>query len=76
MASSTIMERSPRLSVPGAISSDPDAINSWGEVAGTYLDSSGEERGFVYRNGTFTARNTVGDSRARLALRCGSCSDR
>ncbi len=43
----------------GAEFTEPFAVNSRGEVAGTYDDGSGEQ-GFIYDNGAFTTLNAPG----------------
>jgi uncharacterized membrane protein len=48
------------ITPPGELDTAPTAINDRGEVAGTYLDSSGTEQPFVYDNGTFTTLDVPG----------------
>ena len=42
------------IDVPGAASTVAVGVNDLGVVSGFYFDSSGNEHGFLYRDGTFT----------------------
>jgi probable HAF family extracellular repeat protein len=44
---------------PGSGSSGAGAINSMGQIIGSYEDSSGEH-GFLYSNGVYTTINAPG----------------
>jgi len=48
------------LDPPGASSTNVEATNNPGEVAGTYIDSSGRDHGFIYDNGNYTTIGAPG----------------
>ena len=48
------------IDVPGAASTVAVGVNDLGVVSGFYFDSSGNEHGFLYRDGTFTTVNVPG----------------
>lgn len=50
------------IAFPGALLTKVNGINNGNVVVGSYLDSSSNEHGFIYRNGKFTAVNFPGAS--------------
>jgi uncharacterized membrane protein len=48
------------LNVPGAASTIAEAINDCSEVAGDYIDASGNTHGFVYDDATYTTLTAPG----------------
>src|SRR5580658_5745901 len=50
------------IDVPGAASTVVVGVNDSGLVSGFYFDSSGNEHGFIDRNGSFTTVDVPGDA--------------
>jgi len=48
------------LDAPAAVDTRAEAINDWGQVAGSYTDGSGNTHGFVDRSGEFTTVDIPG----------------
>jgi probable HAF family extracellular repeat protein len=48
------------IDVPGSTTTSASGINASGEIVGTYTDSSGNQHGFEYTNGTYTTINGPG----------------
>jgi uncharacterized membrane protein len=49
-----------KLAYPGAILTLPNGINNGNVIVGSYFDSSGNEHGFIYRQGRYTPVNFPG----------------
>src|SRR5436309_14963237 len=51
------------IDFPGAITTDPNGINSSGEIVGSYADGTGAGHGFHFKDGAFTAINVPSAAR-------------
>jgi uncharacterized membrane protein len=56
------------IDVPGAASTVAVGVNDLGVVSGFYFDSSGNEHGFLYRDGTFTTVDVPGAADTLLTV--------
>ncbi|HEX7895340.1 MAG TPA: Ig-like domain-containing protein, partial [Terriglobales bacterium] len=58
--STSIVYNYAKIAYPGALLTEVNSINNSNVVVGSYLDSSSNSHGFIYRNGKFTAINFPG----------------
>ena len=57
VATAALADTYTTIDFPGAITTDPNGINSSSEIVGSYADSTGAGHGFHFKDGAFTAIN-------------------